>query len=277
MPMISECNTQDRIRFLLYGNIGSGKTTLLRTLPGKKFIYMFDPSGRSSLKSDDNIWIEEFLPDSLPINVTTIKGVTSSTSVINYEIYKLWEADFNRRISEDWFKKEGFSAICFDSLTTFGDIVFDQILALSGRLGKSPEISDYGMQANAISRVVRLATAQDCVVAFTGHEKSAQDKLLRTISNQIMVPGQLTQKLPILFSDIYHCKVDRVGSTVKYIVETVPSELFPTARCSMQLPPEVDVTLKAGESDLTKQGLGKILREKGVWTDVKEASQTVQS
>lgn len=268
-PMISELNTHDRLRFLLYGNIGSGKTTLLRTIPGKKFIYMFDNAGRRSLTKDDNIWIEEFLPDSLPINVASIKGASSSTSAVNYEIYKLWEADFNRRIQEDWFKKEGFSAICFDSLTTFGDIILDQILALSGRLGKSPEISDYGMQANAISRVVRLATAQDCIVAFTGHEKSAQDKLLRTIATQILVPGQLVQKLPILFSDIYHCKVDRQGSQVKYVIETVPCELFPTARCSMQLAPEVDVTIKSElGGDVTKQGLGKILREKGVWNDV---------
>lgn len=262
-PMINELHHQERLRFLLYGNIGSGKTTLLRTLPGKKFLYMFDPAGRTSLKSDDNIWLEEFLPDNLPINVASIKGAVSSSSAVNYEIYKLWEADFNKRIKEDWFRKEGFNVIAFDSLTTFGDIILDQILALSGRLGKSPEISDYGMQSNAIQRVVRLATAQDCIVAFTGHEKSAQDKLLRTISNQIMVPGQLTQKLPILFSDIYHCKVDRVGNEVKYKIETVPSELFPTARCSMGLAPEVDVTIPKG-AKAEEAGLGKILKERGL-------------
>lgn len=262
-PMISELETKDRLRFLFYGNIGSGKTTLLRTIPGKKFIYMFDPAGRTSLAKSDNIWIEEFLPDTLPINVSSLKGVVSSSSTVNYEIYKLWEKDFNSRIQGDFFKKEGFSAICFDSLTTFGDIILDQILALSGRLGKSPELSDYGMQANAIQRVVRLATAQDCIVAFTGHEKSAQDKLLRTISNQIMVTGQLTQKLPILFSDIYHCKVDRVGNEVKYKIETVPSELFPTARCSMGLPPEIDVTIPQG-AKAEEAGLGKILKEKGL-------------
>lgn len=263
MPMISECDASTRLRFLFYGNIGSGKTTLLRTLPGKKFLYAFDPAARQSLSKTDNIWIEEFLPDSLPINVATIKGAVSSSSAVNYEIYKLWETDFNQRIKEDWFKKEGFTCLCFDSLTTFGDIILDQILALAGRLGKSPEISDYGLQANAISRIVRLATAQDCIVAFTGHEKSAQDKLLRTISNQIMLPGQLTQKLPILFSDIYHCKVDRDGTKVKYQIETVPSELFPTARCSLHLTPAVDVTIPE-HGDPTLGGLGKILREKGL-------------
>jgi hypothetical protein len=263
--MINETEPNERLRFLLYGNIGSGKTTLLRTLPGKKFIYMFDPAGRSSLKKTDNIWIEECMPDNMPINVSTIKGLVSSvTDNTKYEAYKKWEADFNKRILDNWFKTEGFSVICFDSLTTFSEMVLDQILALSGRLGKSPEQSDYGMQANAISRVVRLATAQDCIVAFTGHELAAQDKLLRTVANQIMVTGQLKQKLPILFSDIYHCKVTREGNAnPRYIIETCPSEYFPTARCSLELTPEVDVTIPLGVSDIEAYGLGKILKEKG--------------
>jgi hypothetical protein len=270
-PMISETEPNERLRFLLYGNIGSGKTTLLRTLPGKKFIYMFDPAGRCSLEQSDNVWIEEFLPDNLPINVSSIKGIVSSTTDNSkYEIYKLWEADFNKRILENWFKENGINAICFDSLTTFGDIILDQILAISGRLGKSPEISDYGMQANAITRVVRLATSQDAIVCFTGHEKSQQDKLLRTISMQLIVPGQLAAKLPILFSDIYHCKVEREGNAKpKYIIETVPSELFPSARCSLHLPPVVDVTIPEGVKDIEAYGLGKILKEKGRTTTTK--------
>lgn len=266
MPMINEYSNEERRRFLLYGKIGSGKTTQLRTIPGKKFVYMFDPAGRCSLETTDNIWIEEFMPDNLPINVSSLKGVTSSApDNTKYEAYKKWESDFNSRIMTNFFTKEGFSAICFDSLTTFGDMVMDQVLALSGRLGKSPEISDYGMQANAISRVVRLATSQNCIVVFTGHEQSKQDKLMRTISYDLIVPGQLVTRLPILFSDIYHCRAEREGNQKpKYFVDTVPADLYPTARCSLKLQPTIDVTIPDNAADITQHGLGKILREKGL-------------
>lgn len=265
MPHISDIHTITKPRFLIYGCGGSGKTTLLRTIPGKKFIYMFDPAGLNSLRSTDDFWVEEFTPGIVPMSVVTLKG-TRDTGVkyTPAETYLDFEKDFEKRLSDGFFEKEGFTTIIFDSLTTLSDLIMDRILEINNRAGKNPELSDYGVQALVISRIVRSATSTNCVVVFTGHEKASQDKLLRTVANQILVPGQLVSKLPLLFSDIYHTTVQREGNIVKYLMETVPDQMFPTARCSFQkATPVIDVTLPKDCPDPTIYGLGKLLRDNG--------------
>lgn len=260
-PHISEIHTETKPRFLLYGCGGSGKTTLLRTLPGKKFIYMFDPAGMNSLRSTDNFWVEEFIPGIIPMSVVTLKGVKDRGGTYpTAETYLDFEKDFEKRLTSGFFAD--YDVLIFDSLTTLGDLIMDRILEINSRAGKNPEISDYGIQALTITRIVRSAVSTNCIVVFTGHEKSAQDKLLRTVANQILVPGQLVSKLPLLFSDIYHTKVERAGTNIKYIMETVPDDMYPTARCSFEgASPIIDVTIPIGEKEPWKYGLGKLIHD----------------
>jgi len=264
-PHISEMQKDVLKRFLIYGAGGSGKTTLLRTLPGKKFIYMFDPAGTNSLRSTDDIWVESFIAGVVPMSVVTLKGQKDrGASYPPAETYLDFEKDFEQRIREDYFQANGFDWLIFDSLTTLGDLIMDRILEINNRAGKNPEISDYGIQALTITRIVRSAVGTNCGIVFTGHEKASQDKLLRTVANQILVPGQLVSKLPLLFSDIYHTTVVRDGNQVKYLMETVPDQLFPTARCSFEnAPPVIDVTLPKPCPDPTKYGLGRLINEYG--------------
>lgn len=278
MAHASQVRQTARQNFLLYGSIGSGKTTAFRTLPGRKFLYMFDPAGLSSIHPTDDIEYETFLPEIISMSVSTLKGIKDQQGAQYSQAttYTEWEKDFENRLSKNWFNdptveingvKGGFDAIGFDSLTTLTDLLMDRILEINGRSGKAPELSDYGVSALTLQRIVRNANAQGMYVFFTGHENPTQDKLLKTVSNQIMVAGQLKQKLPILFSDIYHCRADLVGGVPKFYVDTTPTEMYPTARCSMQLKPVEEVTIPPSAQDVTKFGLGKILREKGLWTD----------
>lgn len=278
MPHASQMEKPARNNFLLYGDIGSGKTTAFRTIPGRKFLYMFDPAGLSSIKNTDDIFYEAFMPENISMSVSTLKGV-SDPQRPKYEandVYSKWENDFERRLKANWFSdpsveidgvKGGFDAIGFDSITTLNDLLMDRILEINGRAGKQPEISDYGVAANALARIIRNANGQGCFVFFTGHENAAQDKLMKTVKIQLMVAGQLKQKLPILFSDIYHCHADIANGKVKYMADTVPTDMYPTARCSMDLQATVDLTIPPGVSDPTQYGLGKILRDKKIWID----------
>lgn len=278
MPHASQMSNPPRNNFLLYGDIGSGKTTAFRTIPGRKFLYMFDPAGLSSIKASDDIFFESFMPENISMSVSTLKGtkdMNSPTYQAN-DVYVRWEKDFENRLSKKWFSDPsviidgvpgGFDAVGFDSITTLNDLLMDQILQINNRAGKQPEISDYGVASNALARIIRNANGQGCFVFFTGHENAAQDKLLKTVKIQLMVAGQLKQKLPILFSDIYHCHADIVGGAVKYMADTVPTDMYPTARCSMDLQPTVDLTIPKNSADPTQHGLGKILREKGIWLD----------
>lgn len=278
MPHASAMEKPARNNFLLYGDIGSGKTTAFRTIPGRKFLYMFDPAGLSSIKGTDDIFYEAFMPENISMSVSTLKGIKDNQAP-RYEandVYSKWENDFERRLKANWFAdptveidgvKGGFDAVGFDSITTLNDLLMDRILEINGRSGKQPEISDYGVAANALARIIRNANGQGCFVFFTGHENAAQDKLMKTVKIQLMVAGQLKQKLPILFSDIYHCHAEQVNGAVKYYADTVPSDMYPTARCSMELPVTVELTIPPGTTDPTKFGLGKILRDKKIWVD----------
>lgn len=277
MPQMSEMKRQTNLNFFLYGNIGGGKTSLLRTIPGRKFVYMFDPAGLMSFRPTDDIFVEQFLPKGISMSVATLKGI-SDNQAPKYSAattYVEFEKDFENRLSKNWFTdpsveidgvKGGFDVIGFDSFTTLSDLVMDRILEINNRSGKNPELSDYGVQTITLMRIVRNAASTGCCTVFTGHEKSSQDKLMRTVSKEILATGQLAQKLPILFSDIYHCKADRnaQGQPI-YKIETVPTDMFPTMRCSMKLKPEEEVTFDVEAKDVTQFGLGKILREKGLW------------
>ena len=276
MPHIKDTKTKTNPKILAYGKAGSGKTSLFRTLPGRKFLYMFDPAGLNSLSADDDIYFEEFLVDTVPMSVNTLKGMkdSASPSYSNMETYVRWENDFQNRLDKSWFTdptveidgvKGGFDVIGFDSLTTLTDIVMDRILQLNQRAGKNPELGDYGILANTLARIVRNAAATDCMIFLTAHEQAQQDKLMRSISNEIMVPGQLKVKLPLLFSEIYHCtaEVDNQGKPL-YKVTTIAEDLFPLARCSTGIREAglalvQDVTIKT--KDATQSGLGPIIRK----------------
>lgn len=277
MPMASELKQMHNPKLLVYGKAGSGKTTLFRTIPGRKFLYMFDPAGMNSIMPTDDIYYEEFLVDAVPMSVNTLKGVkdSASPSYSAMETYVRWENDFQNRLDKGWFTdpnveidgvKGGFDAIGFDSLTTLTDIVMDRILQLNQRAGKNPELSDYGILTNTLSRIIRNAAATSCILYLTAHEQASQDKLLRTVSNEIMVPGQLKVKLPILFSEIYHA-TGMIGpdGKPKYEIATIADEGYNLARCSevvrqagLGLVQNVTITNK---QDPESSGLGPILKK----------------
>jgi hypothetical protein len=263
-------------KILVYGKAGSGKTSLFRTLPGRKFLYMFDPAGLNSLSSNDDITFEEFLVDTVPMSVNTLKGTkdSSSPSYSAMETYSRWENDFQNRLDKNFFNdptveidgvKGGFDVIGFDSLTTLTDIVMDRILQLNQRAGKNPELGDYGILTNTLARIVRNAAATNCIIFLTAHEVVQQDKLLRSVSNEIMVPGQLKVKLPLLFSEIYHCtaELDAKGQPL-YKIATIAEELYPLARCSNVVRDSglgliQEVTIKS--KDATQYGLGPVIKK----------------
>ena len=276
MPYASSLKNIQNPKFLVYGKAGSGKTSLFRTLPGRKFLYMFDPAGLNSIQPGNDIYYEEFLIDTVPMSVNTLKGVkdSASPSYSAMETYSRWENDFQNRLDKNWFTdasveidgvKGGFDAIGFDSLTTLTDIVMDRILQLNQRAGKNPELGDYGILTNTLARIIRNAAATNCILYLTAHEQASQDKLLRTVSNEIMVPGQLKIKLPLLFSEIYHA-TGCIGTDGKplYQIATIADESYSLARCSETVRQAglgliQDVTIKG--IDPTQFGLGKIVRK----------------
>ena len=88
MPNARDAHETSAHKFFLLGDTGAGKTAQFLTLPGKKFIYLFDPNAILTLRGHD-VDYEEYLPDRLNLSVKSlakgagggVKGDTTTTLV----------------------------------------------------------------------------------------------------------------------------------------------------------------------------------------------------
>lgn len=243
---------------LILGDTGSGKTTQLLTLPGKKFVYVFDPNALSSLQGHD-VDYETFLPDRLQLKLVSLKaGVNPSGPVQKnkgVEVYKEWENHFEKALSSGFF--DSYDTIGLDSGTTFLDMIMDGVLAINGRGGMWPQQDDYGPQMLAFTQVMRTLTSLGKRVYVTGHTEYIKDEIINRVFNVPMMTGRLKKKIPLLFSEVLHAEAVNDGKgTVKYMIQTKPDRLNPTIRTSLKgLDPFIDVTIDFNKP-IEGQGLG---------------------
>lgn len=249
-------------RILAYGDAGCGKTTQFLTLPGKKFAYLFDPNAQESLAGFD-LDYEAFFPEDLSMALTSLskdkKAKTDrSKQNIGADTYNAWEKDFEDKLESGFFND--YDVICFDSLTTFSDLVMDGILAINGRGGQWPSQDDYAPQMLVIKNVFRTVTSMGKAIYVAAHCQPMQDDLSKRVFNQILVTGQLRQRLPLLFSEFLHLEVQSDGKgKVNYNVQTKPDRMFPSVRTSIKgLKFLEDITLDFSKP-LEGQGLGGLI------------------
>lgn len=256
MPNLKETFQQDSKKsFLILGQSGSGKTTQLLTLPGKKFLFAFDPNALQSLQGAD-IDYEEYLPEKLDVVASSLakKSQRQGSPVRAYEKF---EKDFERYRQQSLFNK--YDIIAIDSFTTLSDLVMDQILAINGRPGQWPNLDDYGPQMLVLTKIIRALTSLQKTIYITGHVELKQDENTSRIVNEPLMTGRLKSKLPLLFSDILiaSAETDMKGNT-KYTMQTRPDRLTQVARSSLrEIPYKIDVTIDFSK-DLETQGLGGI-------------------
>lgn len=264
----ADAKGDERITILMFGNTGAGKTTLFRTLPGKKFAYLFDPNSLASLQGDKDIDYVEFLPDILPMAARSLSKEQSKKDRElkrrTSDLYHEWENDYEERLEVGWFAENNYHWLMFDSITTFSTMVMDRILTLNGRPGEWPQQDDYGPQMNAILQVFRTATSHGLNLFVTGHMNLIQDELSKRIFQQPMVTGQLRVKLPLLFSQIFfaECSTGGTEKVSTYTIQTRPDRLTPLIRCTLKnLDFKFDVTID-DKKEIQGQGLGSIFKTK---------------
>ena len=252
-------------KILLVGSTGGGKTSQFLTLPGKTFVYAFDPSTLSTLRGHD-IDYQIFMPTRINLATQSLskgKGdpVRPSDAA---DVYLNWELDFEEKAKEGFFDK--YDNICFDSFTTFSDMVMDRILKINGRPGQFPQQDDWPAQMQTISNCVRTFAFMNKVLVFTAHDEFKQDKVSSRMQNVIMLTGRLRVKMPLLFSEILHCDCASDATEIKYQVQTRPDRMNPTIRCTLRdLDMFQDVTIKDWKRP-KDYGLGKILKDKGYYS-----------
>jgi hypothetical protein len=248
-----------RPKFLLVGSTGSGKTAQMLTLPGKTFAYLFDPSALATLKGYD-IDYEMFVPSRVNLGAISLsKGKSDpKTSTDAPDIYTAWAKHADEMVSSGAF--DAYDNICFDSFTTFADIVMDRILKLNGRVGQFPQQDDWGGQMQTITNCVRTFVAMNKVLLFTAHDEFKQDDATSRMQNIILLTGRLRIKIPLLFSEILHMDCASTPTEIKYQMQTRPDRMNPAIRCTFKgLKMFEDMTITDWKNP-TKFGLGKLLK-----------------
>jgi len=244
---------------LVYGPTGTGKTTLFTSIPGKKFIYMFDPSGLDSIAGCDIEYEAYFDEPILGIRATQ-KGRTDPKAPKQREptAYARFEDSLEERLASNF---KGYDVIGIDSLTTLQIITMDRILWLNGRLGRVPEIADYMLVGETIMAILRaICSLPNKIVYITGHSDLVQDEISKRVQNQFDITKNIRRLLPRLCSDVWVSGAEQGKDSVEYYVQTSPSRDFPSAKNSFGLRQFEDVTMNL-RRPREEQGIGKWLKQ----------------
>jgi hypothetical protein len=252
-------------RILVLGGTGTGKTSQFATLPGKKFAYLFDANAIGTLRGQD-LDYEEYLPSPLSLDVVTLskdsKGDQKRDSVTKNkgsEVYLKWERDFEEKLNKNFFAP--YDWISFDSATTFLDLIMDRVLTLNGRPGTFPQQDDWGPQMVSFVNVMRTLIGMGKGVYVAGHLKTDKDEFTQRIIQLPLMTGQLREKIPLLFTDVFKATAaeDLQTGNVRHILETVPNQRETPIRTIIRgLKSKEDVTIDWSKP-VVGQGLGGII------------------
>ena len=246
-------------RFLVLGDTGSGKTSQFLTLPGKKFIYLFDSNALLSLRGFD-VDYEEYLPDRLNLAAGSLKKDKGDIgSVKGSSLYQEWEQDFNKKVEGGFF--DPYAWIGLDSSTTFLDLIMDRVLSINGRFGQWPQQDDYGPTMLAFINVCRTLNGMGKGIYMTGHLDIRKDELTQRIFRKPMMTGRLTTKIPLLFSDVFVTEVDHTATEggAVYKIMTTPDRMTTCVRTSIKGLNPFEIVTIDWRKDPVGQGLGGIL------------------
>ena len=254
---------------LLLGTTGSGKTSQILTLPGRTFVYIFDPSSLHTLVGHD-VEYELFLPTRLNLaaqSLTKGKSDKATKRINSMEVYTAFADDLDNKVTKNFF--DDFDNVVLYSLTTFSASVMDRVMYLNDRVGQQPHQDDYGAQMTTINSVFREFTSLiNLRMMSIGHVEFKQEEDGGKFLNVIRLTGGLRVSLPLLFSDILVCDVDinRSGDN-NYILRTQKDRYNPQVRCTLRdkkgkpLPSivPVDISPENWTDPRGKCGLGRLI------------------
>lgn len=257
-------------RTLLIGGTGTGKTTQFGTMPGRKFAYVFDPTGITALARWPEIEIAPFMPtfDELEMGAHSVTKKVGGTltqyrdeplSPKGPPLYPRWLEDVKRRAREGFF--ETVDSLLVDSLTLLSVAVLDRVQWHQLRIKSEFAQSDYRIAGNRITNVLRGLTSLPCNLLLTAHTKFAKDDATAKSWYRVTLPGGAREFVPRFMDNIFVCRVLNQGEKVppSYNVQTRPDRDYPDVRTAIDgLKLHEDVTIDFGHEALL-QGLGKLL------------------
>ena len=248
-------------RILLVGPTGAGKTAQFWTLPGRKFVYIFDPNSLSTLKGCPNLDYVEFLPEFTEMDATLKgfnKGAKSDRPSRAKEptLYLRWVEHINEMVEKGGFA--GYDWLGFDSGTFIAKAVMDRQLYINGRYGDIEDLGDFRVVGSKMADVFNSISGLPINVLTTGHLQTYEDDKTKKIVTQIYLPGKARNILPLTHTNVWEAQAGEEPGT--WQIKTVPERRgLQDIRSGIPgLKPVEDVTIKDFRN-ATAYGIGRLL------------------
>jgi hypothetical protein len=232
---LSELNTSDSHKLLIYGESGSGKTCFATGFPGP--IYFADFDGKLSSASN---YLKATNPSK--INEIEYENFTPEPSKGGLRVFN----QFNKKLLDhEKLAKEGkfpFKTYVIDSLTTFSDAMMKEIILQNPGVKrvdeKTPSMQDYLILNSHFKEYIYRVLALPCHVIMIGHIAQEKDEYTGEIKCRPMLTGKLPELLPILFREVYRTYTTQKDGKTVYVAQTRPSQKY-VARTELTAMPDL--------------------------------------
>lgn len=257
-------------KFMVVGQAGSGKSKLVTTLPGKTFVWAFDPSAESAYSGCSWIDYSSYSLDLLDLTPYSLsKSVNERLATIGKpeppKAYLEYAKDFNEAWASRLYDK--YDNVVLDSATTFQDIAMDAVMFNNGRFGKVPQQDDYPAQMALTMRNFRSLCSLSKNIYIIFHDTLEQDDSTKKMLYIPLIVGKNKARVPNLFNHLIRCTAEQERNKATnqletvYKIQTSPDRYCPGIRTAFQgLDPMHDVTI-GDFSRAQEYGLGKIMKE----------------
>ena len=265
--------TDDRTEsFLFIGRKSSGKKTLALTIPGRKFIFCFDPNASSGLAGLKDVDYIEFLPRKLR---AVLKPTPDREDKARKDFHQVsdppgpWNdfEKFHQRAQDSNFYPQ-YDVVGFISCTSMQDISLDHTVAMQGRPGYVAERNDRNLVGQNMANVFRTILSENVIVFATAHYSYEQDDETKRMMNAPVLIGMQKAKIPNIFSNVWMLEVehDKKTGVVEYFAQTVEDSQslnLGRSRRLAFLAPRFKITSK-NPSDPRGWGIGQFFAQAGI-------------
>lgn len=247
MPLISEWKPSDPLVVLVYGQIKLGKTWGACTFP-RPVLIDYDRGAATArnpefVKQYGQRWMfyEEFADTN-----RDARGIVKAHTAYDRSclFYDEWMKSKGTVVSEGKKYDVGrdmFDTWIIDSGTTLGEVATNKaVMVLGGqKLSKTfesaqqsgiliPKLQDYGAERSLVEQFIRMVLSSGKNVVLIAHEREVwtgegNDAKLTEITP--MFTGQSSQKVPLMFDEVYNLRSKVQGPNVIRYLQTQPDAL----------------------------------------------------
>lgn len=217
-----------KVNFLLYGGVGVGKTTMaVETAPKPVLLHSFDPGGSDSID-----------PALIASGEVLVDNRYEIEDPKNPKAFALWDQEFHKLVNGGFFSRNGaawvnsIKTFVLDSATTWASAAMYTVLKRAGRTAGVPQQNDYLPTMTMLENALKVVLSLPCHVVFICHEKADKDEITGKIHGAPLLTGKLTQRIPLMFNEIYHLVTKESSKGTEFLAQTQGDSTF-SARTRM--------------------------------------------